>query len=147
MPRPTITEMAAQTAELCGPLAGAAATAELLVALAHDNRDYDVWGGERALTYWDRVPDRIRTACYRGPRLASWWEAMTRSLGCGQPRRVEDRETLARALACGDDAAVLDVLRTETEMLVLRVRLAAQAQREARQAATMAATIEEEEPL
>ena len=107
------------------------ARATLLVATAHHTRDRDVWGGDRAITYWDRLPDRVRTGCYRGPLLAHWWESMCRTLGSGQPTVIEDRVALAQALAAGSDAAVLTELRTQTEALCLRVRLAVQLSREA----------------
>lgn len=121
--RPTIAEQLATSAAELGALPPAEARAVALVALAYATRDRDVWGGDRALTFWDRLPDRVRTGCYRGPTLGHWWEAMTRALGCGQPHRLEDRELLASTLAAGDDRAVLDVLRTQTEMVCLRVRL------------------------
>ncbi|MGH3993092.1 MAG: hypothetical protein ACRDSN_11600, partial [Pseudonocardiaceae bacterium] len=105
-----------------GALPAAEATAELLVGLAHQCRDRATWGGQRALTYWDRLPDKVRTACYAGPALANWWERMSRVLGCTPPRTPTDRADLARALACGEDFAVLDALRTRTESLCLRVR-------------------------
>lgn len=101
-------------------------TAELLVAIAHDRRDRSVWGGDRAITYWDRLPDRVRTACYAGPTVAHWWERMCRQLGCTQPSKQEDRMALAEALGCGRDAAVLEVIRANTEALCLRVRLSIQ---------------------
>lgn len=113
-----------------GALDGPAATAELLVGLAHQCRDRATWGGQRALTYWDRLPDKVRTACYGGPTLGHWWERMCRTLGCTPPRNETDRVDLARALACEDGEVVLDALRTRGETLCLRVRLAVQARRD-----------------
>lgn len=98
----------------------------ILVASAYRGRDRDVWGGDRAITFWDRLPDRVRTSCYRGPLLVHWWEAISRTLGVSQPGRMEDRETLATALAAGDDALVLEMLRTGTEAICLLVRLSMQ---------------------
>lgn len=115
-----------------GPVDGPEATAELLVLAAHDTRDWDTWGGDRAITYWDRLPAKILAACYRGPTLAHWWQAITGTLGCTPPRRIEDRTAVAAALACGDDRAVLDVLRTRPEVICLRVRLAQDLDRQAR---------------
>lgn len=100
------------------------ARAVLLVLAAHDGRDRGVWGGDRAITYWDRLPDRVRTSCYRGPTLAHWWEAISRTLGTRQPTRAVDRQAVAGAIVGGDDLAVLDVLRTRTEMVCLHARLA-----------------------
>lgn len=113
-----------------GPADPITRRATLLVAAAHQTRDRDVWGGDRAITYWDRLPDRVRTGCYRGPLLAHWWESMTRTLGCSQPTQMDDRVALAAALGAGDDAAVLAELRTQTEALCLRVRLAVQLSRD-----------------
>lgn len=100
------------------------ARAVLLVLAAHDGRDRGVWGGDRAITYWDRLPDRVRTSCYRGPTLGHWWEAITRTLGTTQPGRAADRDAIATALTAGDDIAVLDALRTRTEMVCLHARIA-----------------------
>lgn len=133
--RPTIGEMLATSAADIGAINGPSARAELLIAVAHETRDRDVWGGDRAITYWDRLPEKIRSACYRGPTLAAWWEAVTRTLGCAQPRRAEDRRALAACLSAGDDQAVLRQLREHTEMLCLRVRLAVNAARDAAKAA------------
>lgn len=112
-----------------GMVHGPTATAELLVALAHQCRDRSVWGGERALTYWDRLPEKIRMATYAGYTLARWWERCSHTLGCTPPRVAEDRVALAVALAGGDDAQVLAVLRSEPHALCLRVRLAHQYRR------------------
>lgn len=114
-----LTRLAVEVGEVTGP----DAVAEQLIALAHDNRDRDVWGGDRAITYWDRLPDRIRGACYAGPTLGHWWERVSVTLGCEPPRKREDRELLAAAIAGGDDQAVLEAIRRSTETLCLRVRL------------------------
>lgn len=126
----TVREDLAVSALDVGALDGPDATAELLVGLAHQCRDRGTWGGQRALSYWDRLPDKVRTACYGGPTLGHWWERMSRVLGCSPPRDPTDRADLARALACPQASAVLDVLRTRTEVVCLRVRLAVQARRD-----------------
>lgn len=125
--------MLEQVAADVGPLDEVSARAELLIAVAHETRDRDIWGGDRALTYWDRLPEKVRAACYAGPTLADWWQRITTTLGCTHPRTVDDRRALATALAAGDDRQVLDALRTRTEALCLRVRLAAQQRRDTRQ--------------
>lgn len=111
------------------------ARAVLLVAVAHDYRDRDVWGGDRAITYWDRLPDRVRVACYAGPTLDHWWQSVTTQLGCTHPTLAEDRTAVAVALGAGADRTVLDVIRTRTEAVCLRVRLAVQHDRDQRTAA------------
>lgn len=84
-------------------------SAVLLVAAAHTTRNRDLWGGDRAITFWDRLPDRVRVACYAGPTLNHWWEAITRALDCHPLPKAEDRTAVAKALAAGSDRAVLDV--------------------------------------
>lgn len=124
-----VVDLIAGNAERYGPLDLAAGRAELLIAIAHATRDRDVWGGERALTYWDRLPEKIRTACYAGPTLDHWWQRISTTFGCSQPRSDDDRAALAGALGGGDDGAVIAVLRTRTAAICLRVRLAHQARR------------------
>ena len=126
----TINEMIDRLETEVGELDPATRTATVLVCAAHQTRDRGVWGGDRAITYWDRLPDRVRTACYRGPTTAHWWEAISRALGCGHPSLREDREAVATALA-GDSTAVLSKLRSTTETVCLLVRLAVQYQRAA----------------
>lgn len=119
----TVTERIAAAAAEIGPAEGPLAVAELLVAVAHDTRDRGVWSGNRMLTYWDRLPDQVRAACYGGPTVGHWWERMCRILGSGQPTNAPDRVALGQALTTADGAAVLSVLRSQTEMVCLRVRL------------------------
>ncbi len=104
--------------------------AALLVACAYSGRDRSVWGGDRALTFWDRFPDRVRAGCYRGPTLGHWWEALTRSLGAQPPTQLVDRMALDAVLA-SDPKPILAALRDQPQMLCLRVRLAWQLTREA----------------
>lgn len=125
------------------PLAGAERTAELLACLAHRCADWDVWGGPRAVRYWDALASRTRQACYAGPRLAQWWERLTVQMSLTAPQRRADRAILGALLAGGDDAAVLDVLRCQTEAVVLRVRIAADTRRAARVPAPGTSTEEE----
>lgn len=121
--KPTISDRLDALADEIGDQDPISRRATLLVAIAHDTRDRDVWGGDRAITWWERFPDKIRAGCYGGPTLAHWWERMCRTLGCTQPRRIEDRQALAAAISAGDDQEVLTVLRTRPEALALRVRL------------------------
>lgn len=114
------------------PLDGEQRTAELLCAMAHRCADWEVWGGPRAIRYWDALTARVRQACYAGPGLAMWWERLTVQMSLTPPARKADRALLASLLAGGADQAVLAVLRREAEALVLRVRVAADTRREAR---------------
>lgn len=96
-------------------------TAVTLAGLAHATRDRHTWGG---LGYWDQLAARILLATYRADDLPGWWEQMCRTMGCGQPGDVKDREALARALAAPDAAGVLATLAAHTDAICLRVRLA-----------------------
>lgn len=129
MARPPMTEQIDQATGMLGDMTAAERCACILVALAHANRDRDVWGSDRAFTFWDRFPNDVRAACCRGPTLGHWWEAMTRRLGAHQPGKAEDRQLLAATLA-EPAGPVLDVLRGQAEVTCLRVRLVAQHQRE-----------------
>lgn len=120
----TVFDLVQASAEVLEGCTADQTVALALVLLAHDNRDRSVWGGDRAITYWDRLPDRIRTATYAGPTLAHWWERVTRLLGASHPTVEADRVELARVLACGRDAAVLAALRTQTETVCLWARVA-----------------------
>lgn len=130
MTYPTVTELMGALDNDVGGQDPVAARAALLVAVAHSTRDRDVWGGDRAITFWDRFPERVRGACYGGPTLDHWWQRMVATLGCHQPRNPRDRVTLTGALSGGGDRAVLDVLRTRSDALCLRVRLAHQIHRD-----------------
>lgn len=109
------------------PLDGPDAIADQLVTVAHRCVDWDVWGGARTIRYWDSFVDRVRASCYAGPTLADWWGRLTTQMSLHAPHTDSDRELLGRLLACGDDAAVLSVLRGRADMLVLRLRVANEA--------------------
>lgn len=135
--------LAALHAEIGNPGTAHLQAAEVLVASAYAGRDRDVWGGDRALTFWDRFPDRVRACCYRGPTLGHWWDGMSRELGCQPPHRAEDRLALVRATNHTDQYAVLDVLRTQADTVCLRVRLAWQLTKGLSNPAKPATTTEE----
>lgn len=121
----TIEQRLASLTDEVGPSADTqTAAAEVLVATAYAGRDRDVWGGDRALTFWDRFPDLVRAACYRGPTVAHWWDGITRVLGVRPPTASADRTALAKAIGHPDQYGVLDALRLQPETICLRVRLA-----------------------
>ena len=122
----TIVDRLSASAELVGDPDPIMARAVLLVACAHETRDRSVWGGDKALTYWERLPEKVRASCYAGPSVGLWWERITRTLGSTHPRDPGDRDALASALVAGDDRQVLDTLRARTEAVCLRVRLSIQ---------------------
>lgn len=120
--------------DLLPPLDGPEAIADQLVELAHRCADWDVWGGARAIRYWDAFTERVRASSYAGPSLADWWEAMVRRMSVHQPARADDRRRLAELLAAPDQAAVRDCLRNRAEHLVLRQRVRSDHARLTRQA-------------
>lgn len=115
------------------PVDGAALAAEGLLLLLHYGIDWaDGWPGKRRKTYWDKaLPDRVIVATYRGVSLRRWWAEVSEELE-SRPRNAAERLEVAQLLEFPDPHAVLHVLRTETEPLVLRVRIIADAVRATR---------------
>lgn len=107
-----------------------------LVAIAHRCVDWDVWGGARAVRYWDALADRCRNACYAGPTLAHWWERLTTQMSLDPPRTTADRARLAELLTSPTAASTLHALRTRTQTVVLTVRVAVDEAKTARTAGT-----------
>lgn len=120
------------TADAMPPLDGAAGTAERLLLLVHYGIAWsDGWVGRHRTTYWDRLlPDRVIAATYRAGSLRRWWRDVACELE-SQPRSASERAELEQLLRA-DPGPVLEVLRFETEALLLRVRIAADAVRESR---------------
>jgi hypothetical protein len=114
------------------PLDGPAGTAERLLLLLHYGIDWNSgWVSQHRAAYWEKVlPDRVITATYRAPNLRRWWREAADELG-SHPRSLAERTELELLLRA-DPAPVLEVLRWETEALLLRTRLAADAVRQAR---------------
>ena len=130
-PTPTSRWLAAAAATM-PPLEGSAGVAERLLLLVHYGVDWQGgWVGRYRTTYWDTLlPDRVICATYRAPNLRRWWRDVADELG-SQPRSVAEREEL-EALLRTDPLPVLEVLRFETEALLLRVRIVTEAVRAAR---------------
>lgn len=101
-----------------------------LVLLSHYGADFTIWGSRRK-RYWDALTERVKASTYAGPELAHWWEAMSRSLPCA-PRNKAEREDLVHLLAFAPARAVLSVLREQPDVVVLHVRVIADARREQR---------------
>jgi hypothetical protein len=118
------------------PLDGPAGFAERLLLLVHYGIDWqDSWVGRYRTTYWDKLlPDRVIAATYRAPNLRRWWREVAEAL-CSRPRNPAERAELEELLRA-DPGPVLEVLRWETEALLLRTRITADAVRETRQPAT-----------
>ena len=120
------------TASGMPPLDGPAGTAERLLLHVHYGIDWQLgWVTRYRTTYWDQLlPDRVITATYRAPNLRRWWRELSVELESG-PRNPDERAELERLMRV-PDRPVLHVLRTETEPLLLRVRIVADAVRAAR---------------
>lgn len=103
--------------------------AERLVLLAHYGADFSLWSGRRRLQYWQALTERVKAATFAGPRLGDWWEHLSRDLST-RPRNAAERDSLARLLSYPQARSVLRVLRTYPEVVVLRVRVIAEARRD-----------------
>ena len=122
----------AATADFMAPLDGPAGVAERLLLLVHYGVDWSGgWVGRYRATYWDRLlPDRVVCATYRAATLRRWWRDVAEGLD-SQPRNAAERAELEQLLR-SPSLPVLEVLRFETEALLLRTRLVADAVRNAR---------------
>lgn len=114
------------------PLTGPAGTAERLLLLIHYGIDWQSgWVTRYRKTYWDQVlPDRVICATYRVDNLRRWWREVADQLG-SVPRNAGERSEMEQLLRA-DPLPVLEVLRAETEALLLRTRIVADAVRSAR---------------
>jgi len=114
------------------PLDGPAGTAERLLLLLHYGIDWQTgWIVSYRGTYWDRIlPDRVFLATYRGAELRRWWREVADALE-SRPRSAEERRELEQLLRA-PSLPVLEVLRAETEPLLLRTRITADAVRHTR---------------
>lgn len=122
----------AHTSDVMPPLEGPEGTAERLLLLLHYGIDWsEGWVGRRRSRYWDQLlPDRVVVATYRSPNLRRWWATVADSLE-SRPRGAEERTELEQLLRA-DPGPVLEILRLETEPLLLRTRIVAEAVRAAR---------------
>lgn len=129
---PTSTWLAAAD-DVMPPLAGPAGVAERLLLLIHYGVDWSGgWVVRYRTTYWDSVlPDRVICATYRAANLRRWWRDVADDLG-SQPRSAAERSELEQLLRDDQEQAVLEILRFETEALLLRTRIVADAVRQAR---------------
>lgn len=114
------------------PLSGPAGTAERLLLLLHYGIDWSSWVGGHRATYWDQLlPDRVVVSSYRAANLRQWWTAASTDLQAIPRNRAERREL--EQLLRADSVPVLQVMRTETAALILRVRIVAESVRETRE--------------
>lgn len=122
----------ATTAEVMPPLEGPGGVAERLLLLIHYGIDWSAgWVTRYRKIYWDRLlPDRIICSTYRAPNLRRWWRDVADDLG-SHPRTPAERLELEQLLR-SDSLPVLEVLRFETEALLLRTRIVTDAVRQTR---------------
>jgi len=114
------------------PLTGPAGVAERLLLLTHYGIDWQAgWVSRYRRVYWEQLlPDRVITATYRAGTLRRWWRDVATELGSA-PRNAAERTELEQLLRA-DATPVLMALRLETEALLLRTRIVADAVRETR---------------
>lgn len=122
------------------PLTGPAGTAERLLLLTHYGIDWpNSWVGRYRTTYWsDLLPDRVLKATYRCNTLPGWWTQVSADLDSA-PRNGAERSEVA-ALLQDPSRPVLQLFRDQSQALLLRVRLVADAVRD-QQATTGAETL------
>ncbi len=122
----------ASVADIMPPLSGPAGTAERLLLLLHYGIDWEHgWIANHRATYWDRqLPDRIFTSTYRADNLRTWWSVIASDL-TATPRNTQERHELVELLA-QPPQPVLAVLRSETDALLLRIRIVTETVRAAR---------------
>lgn len=113
-------------------LDGPAGVAERLLLLVHYGIDWSGgWVSRYRSTYWESLlPDRVICATYRSASLRRWWRDVADDLG-SQPRTADERAELEQLLRT-DSLPVLEVLRFETEALLLRTRIVADTVRQNR---------------
>lgn len=103
-----------------------------LLMILHRSMDWDVWGSKR-LKYWDVFQENVAAAAYTNS-LAKWLDRFCQRMSVTTPGRNDgDRDALNAILNSGHDKALLKVLRDETQLLVLSVRVAQQEKKEARE--------------
>jgi len=128
----TPTDQWLATVEDMPALPGPAGTAERLLLLMHYGIDWQHgWISTRRGTYWDQLlPDRVFLATYRGDELRRWWRDVADDLE-SRPRSSAERRELEQLLRA-PSIPVLELLREQTEPLVLRTRITADAVRDSR---------------
>lgn len=119
----------AHTADFMPALDGPAGVAERLLLLVHYGIDWtNGWVARYRSTYWDGLlADRVICSTYRADNLRRWWREISGELQSA-PRNSEERFELEQLLRA-DPLPVLEVMRFETEALLLRTRIVTEAVR------------------
>lgn len=95
------------------------------------NIDWETWGRYRRQV-WEQYTERLRLAATTTSNLSRFWSVLSAAMGIGQPQRPEDRVRLRELLGRSDARDILHVLRHETEIVVLAVRIASDDRKEQR---------------
>ena len=112
-------------------LEGPAGTAERLLLHLHYGVDWTGWLAGYRDRYWDALlPDRVLVATWRAASLPRWWDDVAVELD-SHPRTPAARKEV-EALLRQPARPVLELMREETVPLLLRVRIVAEAVRQAR---------------
>lgn len=119
-------------------LHGAADVADRLLLLVHYGIDWqNGWlsNARHRIKYWDPIlPDRVILATFSAGTLRRWYTDVAAQL-ISAPRNAAERRELEQLLRPAvAETQVLEVLRTETAGLLLRIRITADAVRDARPA-------------
>lgn len=80
-----------------------------------------------ARTIWNQFEDQIRSAAYTA-HLSTFLSKITQRLDVVYHK--DDTEAISSVATCGDDKAALKMLRDETTLLVLMVRVANEERKE-----------------
>lgn len=114
------------------PLEGPEGVAERLLLLIHYGIDWKTgWVTNYRDRYWSTLlPDRIWCATFQASTLRRWWRDVAQEVGSA-PRSKQERHELEQLLR-HEAQPVLEVMRSETEALLLRTRITSEAVRSAR---------------
>ena len=103
-----------------------------MVLILHRSINWDIWGSKR-LRYWGILQDTITSKAYTNS-LARWLNGVCQAFDIHTPGwNAEDRQYLEVVLNSGQDRALLKLLREETQLIVLMVRVVQQEAREERE--------------
>lgn len=100
-------------------------------------------------TIWKQFEDNVRSAAYTS-KLGTFINTLCLKLHATVGKRIDERERAEQILNSGDDRALLKLMREETTLLVLMVRLRNQERKkefELRRAEREAEEIVMEDPL
>lgn len=100
-------------------------------------------------TIWKQFEDNVRSAAYTS-KLGTFINTLCLKLRATVGKRIDERERAEQILNSGDDRALLKLMREETTLLVLMVRLHNQERKkefELRRAEREAEEIVMEDPL